>query len=123
MNLPITDNGIRPAAGTQDRCFYCHSAAGSSHKDNCVILEKSVVIRMTVEYIVAVPRHWDEGMIEHHRNDGSFCADNDIDALAEWVDKQPNPGPCTCNAVEYEFVREATYEDHGNMIDLSPGAV
>ncbi len=116
MDLPITDSGERPA-GKVGECFYCKAPVGR-HEDDCVCVKKSVVIRMTIEYLVAVPRFWNEHDIEFHRNEGSWCADNDLEALVEWCDKQPNPGPCSCGAATFAFVRDATPEDHESMIDL-----
>ena len=116
MKLPVKDNGERPA-GQQGTCFYCRQPIGT-HAADCVCVEKSVVLRATIEYIVAVPDFWDQDSIEFQRNDGSFCMDNDFERIAMWADRQPNPGPCTCGATHITFVRDATAEDHENMIDL-----
>lgn len=116
MKLPVTDNGERPA-GKPGFCFYCGRPIGG-HAADCVCVTQSVVLRMTITYIVAVPADWSKDDIEFHRNEGSFCMDNDIDKLYKWTEQQPNPGPCSCNAAHVEFVREATQADHEDMIDL-----
>jgi hypothetical protein len=33
------DDGIRPA-GNSDECFYCNQKIGTSHKEDCVCLQK-----------------------------------------------------------------------------------
>lgn len=101
MNLPIDDDGVRPA-GKQNECFYCQSPKGQ-HKDDCVCVKRTVVLRMTVDYVIEVPRSWSAQEIEDHRNLGSFCLTNDIWKIAE--------EDCHCGRAEVSFVREATAED------------
>lgn len=111
MNLPVTENGVRPA-GKQDECFYCNNPIISDHAPNCVLLKRTVVVRMEVEMVISVPRDWDEDMIDFHYNDSSSCANNPLHALNRWAEKDGN---CICGAQNTSFVREATEEDHENL--------
>ena len=116
MNLPITDNGVRPA-GKNDECFYCRSPVGQ-HTDECVCVERSVVIKATIEYVVKVPRSWDVDLIEFQRNESSWCADNDLEDLAALVAGDR----CACSSMSFKFEREATEDDHESLLDLSKPA-
>jgi hypothetical protein len=98
--------GIRPA-GSPNHCFYCGAERGTEHKPGCVCRMQTVVVRATVEYVLAVPEDWDKGMIERSRNQGSWCGSN---ALKEFQ-SAANSHSCLCGAIVYEFVREATPED------------
>lgn len=102
----IETHGPRPA-GKPNECFYCYRRLGEQHAEECVMRQRPVVVRMTVEYIVAVPESWDAHSIEFHRNDGSWCADN---ALAE-LESIGGVLGCLCNLIEYAYVREATAEE------------
>jgi len=75
----------------------------------CVIRERTVVIRTTVEHTVAVPEDWERETIEF--TEGSSCSDNHIDRLAELVDRLDKAGECTCGMLHIEYVREANTED------------
>jgi hypothetical protein len=109
MNIPVTDSGERPV-GKPGFCFYCGQPAGD-HAPACVCLERTVVIRATIEYVVSVPRSWTTDDIEAHRNEGSWCANNDFDGLAEWVESSNG---CLCSA-SFKFVREANVSDHETL--------
>lgn len=64
---------------------------------------RKVIVRMTVEYEVSVPADWDRNMIEFHRNDGSWCADNAISEL-EAISDEDN---CLCPITKFEYVKES----------------
>lgn len=115
MNLQTADTGERPA-GTPGKCFYCHQPA-SKHAETCVCIEKSVVIRATIEYVVSVPRSWDKESIEFQRNGSGWCADNDLGALADKLCEHSDS--CACDAMRFEFVRDATEDDHDALPDLT----
>lgn len=100
----ITKNhGPRPA-GRDDECFYCHGPLGADHHPNCVMRDRTVVVRATVEYVVRVPERHTPDQIEFRRNESSWCASNMLSEL-------DSPETCICNAVTFEYVREATEED------------
>jgi hypothetical protein len=97
-------------AGPQDKCLYCGSKIGELHKIDCVMRNKTVVIRATIDYVIEVPEFWDKDNIEFHRNGSSWCASNFVSELEE-LDK--NVG-CLCSFVDFEYVREATEDDEEN---------
>ena len=71
----VTEKAMRPAL--PDRaCFYCQQPIGETHSDDCVLIEKKVKVRMTVEYEVLVPHDWDKEAVEFHRNGSSWCCNN-----------------------------------------------
>jgi hypothetical protein len=114
MYLPIIDNGVRPA-GEPDKCFYCGAkvldGGEVKHVTECVLLHKTVVLQMTINYVVSVPRHWDKYNVESHRNDTSWCTNNEINSLKEWAEK----GNCYCMHADIKFIREATVADHQTL--------
>lgn len=111
MDITSKDDGRRG----KPECFYCGHPTG--HTAECIVPSRSVVVRMTIEYVVQVPRVWDQHTIQFHRNGGGWCANNDITSLAEYVEAEGNN--CGCDSAEFDFVREATPEDHAGMIDLT----
>lgn len=94
------DDGIRPA-GNPDECLYCRQKIGQPHGSECVCVTKRVKLRYTIEIETDLPHSWDKDMIEFHRNESSWCTDNLIDELQEYVDE----GQCLCLSSECEFVR------------------
>ena len=54
MIIPNTDNGVRPA-GDPNKCFYCSEPKGSQHKNDCVVLTRTIVVKLSVEYVVETP--------------------------------------------------------------------
>lgn len=105
MDIPVTDDGIRPA-GSPTHCLYCSSPKGQ-HKDDCVCVSRTVVVEMTVRYVIEVPRSWSEDDILFSRNESSRCASNDVAMLGLEAELE-----CFCKRSEVEFLREATEEDH-----------
>ena len=110
MNLKDNDSGERPDGS--GLCFYCGEKTGSPHGGECVIPEKSVVIKIELEYVVSVPKHWDRGHLEWHRNEGSWCVGNDLAKLAD-------SDTCGCGSAVITFQRDATEEDHRDLIDTT----
>jgi hypothetical protein len=102
----VKQENIR-SAGPQDKCLYCGSKIGELHKSDCVMRDKTIVIRAIVEYVVEVPEFWDKDNIEFHRNSSSWCVSNFVNELEE-LDK--NVG-CLCSFVNFEYVHEATKND------------
>jgi len=118
MNLPTSAKaGYRPhpsnGPNRETHCSYCHGLLGQ-HKDDCVCLKRTVVVEMTIRYVIKVPRTWDEEFINFHRNDSSFCLGNDIHQLEEEATREPNL--CNiCQRAEVRYLREATEQDHEDM--------
>lgn len=104
------DKGIRPA-GSQENCFYCGAEKGTQHRDGCTMRVRTVVVRVSFDYIREVPEDWDTHLIEFHLNESSSCADN---ILAE-IDSQSERRGCACGMQEAKYLREATSEDEENF--------
>ena len=80
------DTGIRPA-GKPDECFYCGSKVGEPHKHGCVTVVKKVKLKATIEYEKEVPADWDDEQIYYHYNLGTWCANNIVDDLKDYIDE------------------------------------
>lgn len=101
----VTEKAERPN-GRKGLCFYCGRKVGESHAFDCVLISKKVRLRMTVEYEVRVPAHWDKDRVEFHRNESSWCADNAVAELQELL----SDDSCTlCGCTEFEML-EVTSE-------------
>lgn len=100
--------GVRPA-GQPDRCFYCREKVGSQHAPGCVIRSRTVVVRTIIEHVMTVPEDWEISTIEF--TDGSWCADNFAEDLADIVERLDKVGKCLCGSLTREYVREATAAD------------
>lgn len=127
MDLETT-NLVRPQDERPGRpdgtCFYCRAAMGQPHKSGCVILGKSVVMRITLDVVMDVPRDWKPGLIDFHFNDSSWCADNFVGKLEAWKARTENDDDerCLCSTLQADFVRDATPEDHASLpVLIDPG--
>lgn len=101
----VTVKATRPAS-VDHTCFYCRQRVGEKHKKTCVLIKKTVRIRMTVEYDVECPASWEKHNIEFHRNDGSWCANNALDELASLG----ADSGCLCYHATFELVADSA--DH-----------
>lgn len=88
----VTERAMRPASVARE-CFYCKRKIGETHKDDCVLVHKKVVIQVTIEYAIEVPANWTKEQVEFYRNEGSWCTDN---MLAE-LDELRTAGGCLCS--------------------------
>lgn len=104
-----TDNGPRPA-GPPDRCFYCGQPVGGTHEVDCVCRKRTVVIEVTVRFVVAAPESWTKKDIDFHRNHSSSCASNTLDQLTNAHAEMPHDR-CPCSIMRTKYVRDATPED------------
>ena len=102
----VTEAAMRPASPYRG-CFYCRQPIGEGHKSTCVLLNKKVKIRMTVEYEVDMPSHWDKGRVEFHRNEGTWCANNAIGELEELFDRDDRQ-ECMCSSFKVGYLSEGT---------------
>jgi hypothetical protein len=106
----VKDEDVRPAR--QDgTCFYCRQALGEPHKEECVIWTKKVRVRVTLEYEIEVPRSWTKENIEFHRNEGTWCADNMVQELENWMGtggsyEEEGYRPCMCGTTHFEVVED-----------------
>jgi len=105
----VTKDDVRPASVDKTICFYCDEKIGRPHKLDCVVPQRTVIVRMTIEYPVEVPKYWSKENIEFHRNDGSWCSNNALDELAQLYDQEGGSSPdCMCFiGTKFEYVREA----------------
>lgn len=94
MQLPITNDGVRK--DTLDHYLYCraYTPEGEEHASDCVLRKRTVVLEMRVRYVAEVPADWTQDDILFHRNDGSFCLDNDLDQIAG--ETSVKGAPCLC---------------------------
>ena len=99
----VTREAMRPAS-PDVACFYCHVPVGGTHRDDCVLIQKKVVVRLTVEYETQVPANWSEEMIDFNFNESSWCMNNAIHELARRFDD----AHCMCGAAEIEYLRDAS---------------
>ena len=79
---------------------------GEQHKPNCVIRKKTIVTRITIDFVDSVPENWDKDVIDFHYNDSSWCASNILNMLEE-----RNNFRCLCDVASFEYLRDATEED------------
>lgn len=120
MNLTRTDT-VKPSderpARMDGKCFYCSQLIGAQHKPDCVIVSKSVTVRLVLDLVIVVPRHWDKDDIEFARNDGSWCKNNLLRDLGDWVDRtdKDEGARCACEGGRIEFLRNATEADHAEF--------
>ncbi len=105
----ITKKAIRKGEENKDKCFYCREKVGKYHLEDCVFIKRKVLVRAIIEYEVDVPNFWDEGDVEFHRNESSWCASNLIYELEE-LDKKEN---CLCGNTKFEFIKTTS----GSFLD------
>ena len=113
------------SGGAPDECFHCRRKMGQEHATDCVIRERTVVVKTTVEHVILAPESWTAEMIDFHRNDSHLCADNYGDELAQVFAYSRSVRVCMCNRVVSEYVREAEAEDEeacGVRVNPNDGA-
>lgn len=91
-------------------CFYCREPIGGTHKANCIIPQRTVVVDFTIRLVTSEPEGSSKEDIEFHYNDASWCAGN----VLAWLRRlfpDDDHGRCPCACTEAVFVREATAED------------
>jgi hypothetical protein len=105
-NWPVEDYGIRPA-GDPNKCFYCGVERGGVHRKDCVIRNRTIVMKMTVDLVLKVPEHWDIDMCNFHKNESSWCANNILPEL----ERISEHFGCLCGLTKFKYIREATKVD------------
>ncbi len=105
-NVVTSDDTRSKGAGSIEKCFYCKGLLGKEHDSDCVCLKKAVKLKVSIEIVVEVPRSWDQEMIEFHRNDSSWCANNFIDEMQ----RQAEAG-CACSFTSFELIGEASRDE------------
>jgi len=99
----VTKKSMRPASKLR-RCFYCKEDVGQQHKEDCVCIVKKARVKLTIEYDIEIPEHWNKEILEYFRNDGTWCANNLIDELAELTEGDN----CLCLLAKYEYLRHVS---------------
>ncbi len=97
----VTADAIRPA-GRKDECFYCNAKLGSEHEYKCVLLVRSVPVRITIDIELEYPVSWDNDSIEFHANESSSCANNLLTRIQEYADRVDAENGCMCQKVSLE---------------------
>lgn len=115
-NWPVGDNGVRPVSEDEDVCTYCRQPRGEQHLSDCVIRQRTVVVRFTLEYVTTIVEDDVDGKhADFHWNEGTHCMDNTLDELTEMVnrwDEDHTGHNCLCDARTTKvYVREATEHD------------
>ncbi len=105
----VTADDVPPVnvdIGEDTLCGWCPSVIGEEHGPECPKRKRSVVARMTIEFVTTIPEHWDEERFEFIHNGNRMCASNHIERLGE-------QDTCFCGHLEY--VREADERDEQTM--------
>jgi hypothetical protein len=105
-NWPVEDYGIRPA-GKSDECFYCGVKKGGVHKPECMIRERTIVVNVTIEMVVAVPENWSDASVEFSFNESSSCQSNIVERISDLAERREQNGSCMCGLIAVEYVGEA----------------
>ena len=116
------DDGIRPA-GPPDACCYCLQKVGQPHGAECVVVTKTVEVRVMVRisaketvtgtFTEENPYFWEEGDCVSHWVESSLCASNIMTRNIVWSAADPEKiwtvlrqkereDPCMCRLVGYE---------------------
>jgi hypothetical protein len=98
----VLEEDERPNGKGSGVCFYCQEKIGTPHKWECVIPQKWVLVRMTADIPMEMPRSWTKDDIEFKLNESSWCANNIVDDLQTLVDN----GLDLCNITEFEYIRD-----------------
>jgi len=106
IKMPLViqgDDGIRPA-GNPNECFYCRQKIGQEHKEDCAVVTKEVIMEYSIQIPIRVPYHWDEENMNFHKNGSSWCANNAIREVWDFIKKLKKDGDCLCDAFSASYV-------------------
>ena len=106
----VIEGDNRPA-GPADWCFYCRQPHGTQHKEDCVIRQRTIVVRTTIDRVVEVPEYYTLEDIRFYLSKGTGCADNGVEEIHSMVKRLDSAGKCSCHLTTTEYVREAPAED------------
>lgn len=98
----VTPKAKRPAT-KENKCTYCNQPIGNFHKEDCVCISKKIKLKVTIEYETDCPADWDKNQIEFHRNEGSWCADNCLSEIEEYIESK---GICLCSNADFEYIED-----------------
>ena len=97
----VTAEHARPL-GKPGECFYCKQPMGRPHGAECVIPTRRVRIRAVIEYERDVPANSGTSLILFGLNEGSSCADNELERMSEYGGKHG----CLCDFATFEYLGE-----------------
>lgn len=108
----VTEKSMRPNS-VDKRCFYCGQIVGAKHLNTCVLIQKRVKLRFTVEYETDRPAFWDKETTEFFYNESSSCMNNVIGEISAYAEE--NDYPCMCGLGKIEFIGsdEKSFIDEG----------
>lgn len=92
-------------------CRVCGQPLGGTHTPQCLHPERTVLIRATIEYVVAESACDSIADIEKYRNNSNYCKSSIIDEILDLGRRNI----CLCDAVKFEVVREATERDEADV--------
>lgn len=107
----VTERDVPPANHPRNptKCGWCKSVIEQEHEPHCVIRQRSVVARLTIEFVTTIPESWDVETLERVHNGNCFCASNYLDVLVE-----NGRDFCVCGyppETGFAYVREANEDD------------
>ncbi len=72
---------------------------------------KKIRVRLTFEIEDEVPDHWDASMVDFHYNDSSWCSDNIVPHLVEYMKAREAEGGCLCSDFHGEQIVEEANDE------------
>jgi len=93
---------MRPVS-TERRCFYCYERVGQHHKSDCGLIQKTIKQSVTFEYEVSIPAKWTAQDFEFNRNEGTRCADNELEILRKLAEQSG----CLCECATFKFIEDS----------------
>lgn len=106
---PVTKKHLS-LIGNTEKCTYCNSKENEEHDMDCVQRKRTVIIEMKINIAIEVPEHWGEEMINFHKNESSWCADNILDDLK----RMRRYDGCLCSQAEFKYINEASESEHNH---------
>ena len=109
--VTVDDTRVHADAHVPGKCFYCEGTLGNPHGAECVVPNRPVKVRLTMDLVVSAPQKWDQRMIEFHYNDSSWCADNIVEEIHRTVAARQEGYCALCGVTSITYLGEATLED------------
>lgn len=103
----VEPDDVRPARD-DGTCFYCRRPLGSPHKDDCVIVCRWVDVTVTLKLRTEIPAYQSKEQAEFAWNEGIWCVDNLVHALASIEDDVD----CFCGSADLRVDGEMSADTH-----------
>lgn len=107
-NVVTRHDTRQDGAGVPTKCFYCNGVPDGPHDADCACIHRPVKIKLTIEMVVPIPRHWTKDNAEFYWNDSSSCKDNLVRHIERYSESDQR---CLCPVAEVEFLGEATLDE------------